>query len=414
MATTETVNLSDAPSGGSSHPRWRRFLAALCIVVSCICAPLTVTAVWLRNQVLDTDRYVDTVAPLASNQAIIDAVAADITETLFTKIDAQAEIKDALPKRAEFLAGPMAAGLRQLTEQVALKALESEKFQDLWASANRLAHQELDNVLTGGGDVVSTKDGKVVLDLSSVFDQVRQLLKKRGVGIFTDISKDNLTLKFQLFDAQQLGKVQTAVSLLDTIASWMPFITLGLLLIGTWLSANRRRTVIRWGIGSAFALAVLAALIGVGRLFYLEGATSAEFPRDAAAAAFDTVVRFLRQGLRYVLALAIVVALAAWVTGPGKVPTRVRTTFRDVFGGLGDRAEARGWDFGAFGQFVARYANPLRIGGVAVLLLTLLLAERNSATRLLVFVLALLVYLAAVQFVARAAKVDGETPAAES
>lgn len=410
MTSTETPDAAvpGADDTGATFPRWRRILAGVLIVASCICAPLTVTAIWLRNQVLDTDTYVETVAPLAADPAIIDAAAAKITNALFDNVDVQQEVEDALPKRGKFLAGPMTAGLRQLTEQLALKALETEQFQQVWESANRIAHEQLDQALTGGGEAVSTKDGKVVLDLSAVFERVRLLLKERGVGIFDSIPVDKLALKFELFDAQQLGKAQTAVGLLDAIAWWMPFITFGLLGLGVWLSPHRRRSVIRWGIGSALALAVLGAAIGISRLLYLDAVTSPQLPREAAAAAFDTMARFLRQAVRFVLAFAVIAALAAWLSGPGKVASKLRTTFVDVFGGLGDRAEARGWDFGGFGRFVLRYANALRIAGVAVLLLFLLAAERNSAARLLVLVLLLVLYLAVVQFIARAAKVEGE------
>jgi hypothetical protein len=42
-------------------------VATLLIVVACVLAPLGVVAVWARNQVTNTDRYVATVAPPASD-----------------------------------------------------------------------------------------------------------------------------------------------------------------------------------------------------------------------------------------------------------------------------------------------------------------------------------------------------------
>ena len=46
-------------------------------------------AVWARNQVTNTDRYVRTVAPLASDPAIQQAVADQITAQIFTYLDVQ-------------------------------------------------------------------------------------------------------------------------------------------------------------------------------------------------------------------------------------------------------------------------------------------------------------------------------------
>jgi len=50
--------------------RWRTIVASLLIVLGCVLAPLSVVAVWTRNQVTNTDRYVATVAPLASDPVI--------------------------------------------------------------------------------------------------------------------------------------------------------------------------------------------------------------------------------------------------------------------------------------------------------------------------------------------------------
>jgi hypothetical protein len=386
--------------------RGRRILAATLIVVSCLLAPLSVAAIWLRNAILSTDRYVETVAPLATDQAIIDAAAADLTATLFRNVDVEDEARDALPDRAQFLAAPLAAGIRVLTEQLAQRALESEAFADVWDEANRVAHEQVVAVLTGDGDVISTRDGRVVLDLSAIVTVVRELLRDRGVTIFDSIPIDRLALRFELFDANGLEQAQRGVELLDTLAWVLPVLLVALAGIGIWLSTHRRRTVIRWGVGTAIAMAVFAAGIGLGRSIYLDTVVSESRPHDAAAAAFDTLVRFLRQGLRFVLVLGLVVAFATWVTGPGTLALRMRTTFADVFGGLGDQAEARGWDFGPFGRWVHRYRSALRVAGVLVVLLFLVFAYRPSATRVLVLSVVLLLYLAAIQFVARAARIE--------
>ena len=55
---------SEAPAHA---PRWRRWTAGTLIVISCVLAPISVIAVWLRNELLSTDRYVANVTPLASD-----------------------------------------------------------------------------------------------------------------------------------------------------------------------------------------------------------------------------------------------------------------------------------------------------------------------------------------------------------
>ena len=77
-------------------------LAVALIVVGCMLAPLAGVAVWARNQVTNTDRYVRTVAPLASDPAIQQAVADQITSQIFTYLDVQGltdQTVDALAQR---------------------------------------------------------------------------------------------------------------------------------------------------------------------------------------------------------------------------------------------------------------------------------------------------------------------------
>ena len=50
-------------------PRWRRIVGTILLVVGCVLVPVSLSAVWVRNTLLDTDNYVSTVGPLASESA---------------------------------------------------------------------------------------------------------------------------------------------------------------------------------------------------------------------------------------------------------------------------------------------------------------------------------------------------------
>jgi hypothetical protein len=60
-----------APVGAPERPparppgsgRWRAVMAGLLVAVGCVLVPLSAVAVWTRNQVTDTNRYVATVSP---------------------------------------------------------------------------------------------------------------------------------------------------------------------------------------------------------------------------------------------------------------------------------------------------------------------------------------------------------------
>ncbi|KOX26057.1 hypothetical protein ADL06_16705 [Streptomyces sp. NRRL F-6491] len=55
--------------------RAKSFPAVVLIVLGCVLAPLGIVASWAADVVGATDRYVATVAPLASDPAVQDAAA---------------------------------------------------------------------------------------------------------------------------------------------------------------------------------------------------------------------------------------------------------------------------------------------------------------------------------------------------
>ena len=61
-------------------------------------------------------------------------------------------------------------------------------------------------------------------------------------------------------------------------------------------------------------MVVLALGLAIFRTIYLNAVPADVLPHDAAALLYDTIVRFLRLGLRTVLVLALVIAAAAFWT----------------------------------------------------------------------------------------------------
>src|SRR5215216_4291899 len=387
-------------------PRWRRALVATIVIVSVVLVPLAGLSVWVRNLVLDTDKYVDTVAPLATNKAITDVVADRATDRLFAAVDVEAEAKDALPERAQFLAGPISSGVQTFVHDAAERALATEQFATVWRNANRRSHSRVVKALTDEGKNVSVKHGKVVLDLSAIIDDVIKRLDERGVTVFDSLAKKQKNLEVELFDAGQLEKARSAVHLLDRLRIVLVVLVFVLFAVALALSGNRRRTLMRWGLGLVVAMAVMAALLALGRSAYLSVAQN----HDAAAAAFDIVVRYLRNGIRVIAALGIIVAVAAFLSGPSRPAVRIRAGSKGLIGGAGRKADAAGWEPGPIGVWVAAHKVGLRIAGVAVAFLVLFLWSTPRPLTLLVLALLVLVYLAAIEFVGRTAEAAGGTP----
>jgi hypothetical protein len=384
-------------------PRWRRITCGVLVVIVCVLAPLSLLAVWTRNTLLNTDQYVETVGPLAEEPAIQNAVADRVVQALVTNVDLEGEIKDALPERAAFVAPFVASGIENFARDASLRLMESDQFAQLWNDANRRAHTQVVAVLTGeGGDKVSTDDGKVVVRLGPIVETVREQLSKLGLDVFGDSGGQRASRELVLFQSDTLTQIQGGVDLLDEIAVWLPILLLVLLVLALAISPNRRRTLLRTAIWIAVGMALVLVLFNVGRTFYLDAATGAGANRDAAEVAYNQILSFLRLSARTAFVVAVIVAIGAWVAGPGKTATRIRGAFKGLVEGEGAGAvEPSG-----LARFVARYKMPLRVLIVGVALLIVVVLNAITPVTVLVIAVVVVLLLLLVEFLARGVPED--------
>ena len=86
------------PAGAAAGPRHRGrwFASWVLIVVGSLLVPVSVTSLWLNRTITDTDRYVETVAPLIRDQDIQRAIEARLEKVLYAQVDIQAEVANVL------------------------------------------------------------------------------------------------------------------------------------------------------------------------------------------------------------------------------------------------------------------------------------------------------------------------------
>jgi hypothetical protein len=313
-AASRSEGESPVDKGSGSGPRWKRISSWVLVVLACILSVLSVVTVFTRNQLLNTDTYVNTVAPLASNPAIQTQVAKQVSENLITRTDVETRVKDALPPKAGFLATPITSGLETATNELALKALQSKQFYMLWVAANRASHKQLVAVLTGSNEgSVSSKNGKVTIDLSQVEVNVKKNLDAKGITVFDKIPAVK-GLDFVLFQSKDLTKIQKLTKLLNDLAIVLPIITLLCFAGVIVLTRNRRRGLVRASAGLAMSMAVILVVMAVARNQYLSGLS----PNQSVAAnqaVIDTVTAALRQAVRIILIAAALIAIVALIAG---------------------------------------------------------------------------------------------------
>jgi hypothetical protein len=348
------------------------------VVLACMLAVVSVLAVFVRNQLLNTDAYVATVAPLASDPAIQTQVATKVSENLIDHTDVEQRIKNALPPKAGFLATPISAGLESVTDQLVLKVVQSPQFEEAWVAANRVSHKQLVAVLTGSGHgSVSTANGRVTIDLSSVEVQAKKRLDARGITVFDRVPAVK-GLDFVLFESSSLTKIQRLTKLLNSLSVALPIITLLLFAASVILARNRRRGLVRAATGLALSMTLILVVMAVGRNQYL-GSLHTGQSLAANAAVVDIVTSSLRGAVRIILIVASVVALLSLVAGSKYVQSLIddkrlpdwltRGPVHDLVAG---HRRALQWTVLVVGLLVlVVWSNPTALVAVVVILITL-------------------------------------------
>ncbi|MFI8303881.1 hypothetical protein ACIF80_10555 [Streptomyces sp. NPDC085927] len=358
------------------HRRTRLACSSVLLLSALLLAPLAVVAAWVQDTVSDTDRYVETVAPLASEPSVQETVTDRLTNRVVAQVDVRA-VTDSLadilrdagaPPRvvngAESLEAPLHEAVRSVVERTVSRVVTSDAFRQAWESANRRSHAAVVTMLTGDGTgAVRAEGGTVQLDVGEVVDQVRERLVDAGFDKAAAIPDTDRTVT--LFETEQLGKAQDTMRLLDVVGVWLPLMTAVLAALAVWTAPAHRVMLMITGAGVGVMTVVLLVALAVARRVYLDSVPPATLPPDAAAAIYDTFVRFLRDSTRTLLVVSVITALVAYLYGPGRPARTVRTTAQRGTTAAGRALRRAGVRTGSTGHWLADH-QAWTVGGVFV------------------------------------------------
>ncbi|MFJ8477084.1 hypothetical protein [Kitasatospora sp. NPDC094011] len=390
-----------APSRPEHH-RARAAGSAALIVIAAVLALLAVVAVWARDEVTDTNRFVATLAPLASEPTVQDAVTARVTGVVLQQIDvpslvgqlsqaaAQAGVPPVAANLIGSLSGPIGSGLSSLVGSTVHRVVAGSAFATVWTDAIRTAHASMVKALTGqGGGAVSLADNQVTIDLAPVIEQVKTELVAAGLGPAARIPAVHTA--FTVYSSESIGKVKSWFRLLQILGNWLPLLAAAVAAAGVLLARDRRRALAWAAVGVAAAMLVLGAAVTVFRGYFLD-----QLPPGVDAGAvgtvYDALARFLRTTVRTVGVLAVLVALGAFFSGPSRAATFVRTACGTGLGGVRQAADRIGFRAGPVGPFVRRFKHA--IGAAVLLAASLVFVLWAHPTALTVFWFAVAVLIA--------------------
>ncbi|MEV7522736.1 hypothetical protein [Streptomyces sp. NPDC091371] len=412
----------------SGTSRARRIAASVAstvlITLTCLLVPVSLLTVWVHDIVLDTDRYVSTVAPLASDPAIEQAAAHRITEAADVRVDGSKVTADlakwleaqGLPPRVgtavKALGPQLDSAADAAVSKVATRFVESDRFEKLWTTANRAAHNAVVHALTGQGrGAVDVEGGTVTLDVGEAVEKVKEELVDAGLSPAEKIP--DVDKQMVLFQSDKLEKIRSTVHLLDVLGNWLPVITVLLGAIGVLLARRRRRALVTTALCAAAACLVVAIALVVARRYYLDHLPEQVQSPAAAASVFDTLVRFLRVSLRTAMVLGVVVALGAYLSGAGRLPRGVRGKADSAADSAAGWGAAHGVHTGSVGRWVEANRRALTVGVLLVLALVFALWNHPTVLTVLLLVLILLAVLAVLALLAAGGRSDARTGSPE-
>ena len=389
---------------------WRGPVATLLIVLGCVLAPLSVLAVWTSNQVSNTDRYVQNVAPLISQPSVQRALTDKVSAEISTQLNVQALTKQAAAELSKqgltrlgtilsTFSGSIASGVDGFIHSTVAKIVASPQVAKVWVQGNRFAHTELVKALSGQSSALSVSNGQVVLGLGPLIDQVKRDLAARGLTIVNSLPPINPT--FPLFSAKYLVQAQSVYRLLNTLKWVLPIVALICFAAGVYIARRHRRALVGVGLGLAASMLVLGIALAIGRTVYLNSIPSSVLPADAAAVVFDTLIRYIKDGLRMVLVVGLLIAIAAFFSGSSVTAVKTRHGFRVGFAAIRGTGERAGVSTGAFGAWVYRYRTLLRVAALTVAVLVFIFWSQPSAVVALVIALILLVVIGLIELLGR-------------
>jgi hypothetical protein len=401
----------EAPPGRRRHLGWRAPVATVLIVVGCLLAPLSVFAVWTANQVSSTDRYVENVAPLIHDPSVQRAITDDITRQITSRLNVKGLAEQAAGALTQRGLTRVGALLNNFSSQLAsatygfihtqvAKIVASPRVANLWVQVNRQVHAQLVKALSGQSNgAVTISNNQVVLNLGPFINVVKRDLANRGLTIINRLPNINPTLA--LFSAKYLVKAQAGYRLLNTLKWALPILTVVLLGLGVYIARSHRRALIGAGLGLAASMVVLGLGLTIFRGVYLNSVPPRVLPADAAAVLYDTLIRFIRDGLRIVLVVGLIIAIAAFFSGPSVTAVRTRGAFKSGFDWLRRSGEHAGVSTGPAGRWTYTHRRALRITAVIIASLVFVFWGLTSWVTAVVIAIVLLIVLGLIELIGR-------------
>ncbi|MGS2647492.1 hypothetical protein [Streptosporangium sp. G12] len=269
----------------------RRVIGSILIALGCLLAPFALTAHWAANEIADPDRYLRNVTPLAAHPAVKSAVTNRVTDEIVVRLRGLG----------------LSVGGELIRETV--KAGVNDDFAVAWVDINKLTHRRFLAILGHSPNAGVQEDG-VGYDLAPVYELVKRRLQVAGMGDASRLPEAHpVTLLLPASAMITIDKVyDELISLRWVLLGLSP----ALIVAGVALARDRCTALIGAGLGLAASMLALAIAMSAVRNVYLPGVVAGGLSYAAVVAIFDALTAFLRNGLRMIFTLGLLMAAATF------------------------------------------------------------------------------------------------------
>ena len=312
----------NAASASSSDPTRGRIVAArILLVLGVLLLVLSILSTYVKREALDSGQFKQTSQKLIADPAIQEAVAAQMTDAL-GNVDFSGALEAKLPTNLQALASPIAGLAQGFVGTAAQNLLARPRIQDAFVQAAVLSQKQFVKVLHGDTKALDTSNGDVVLD-------IRPLVLKLGdrfgfVSNLADQIPQNAG-QVTILKSDDLKTAQKVTHWLEQIANFVWIFAVAAWVAAIWLARGRRRQEVRsLGFGLvAVGLLVLLSRWLAGR-YFVNHIVVSDSVRPAAHNAWQIITQSLAAAGWVALSVGVLVAIGAWLVGPGNRATAAR------------------------------------------------------------------------------------------
>lgn len=401
-----TVVVMSATISAPIRPnRGRAWISGILIVLAIVTTPLAIVANWASNQVTNTELFVKTLGPLASDPAVQAAIADQVTNSIDDAVHIEdvtnsiidgfsdalglpVTVKDALGMVAE----PIASGVKAMLHQAVADFVKSPAFQEAWTKVLTITQEQVVALLANDPDslIQLADDGTLSMPLKPIIAEIKSSLISQGVTIASVIPEVDTMIT--LGKVPELAVARVVYQIGTTLGTWLPWAVLISLIAGILVANRRPRALISSGIALGATMALMFVLFDSGYIFL----TSMVQPAMGAAAGviYNAVVLYARDVIGTVLVASILMILVGWALSPSAARPRAWLNGRLEAGRNG--LDQIGVTMGKTGQMLGSQATPIR--WVIVLLGVIAIVFSTPHTSALIITWTLVILLALTVF----------------